>query len=180
MKRKYTVADMTRTLVVGWGEVGHRVAECWVEYNKLYFDGRLKPLPIFLTPVLPYGKRVGHTRCGGAVTHIALTAPNWGTFLVADRGVLLHEMIHQLLNESGEYTSHDGEPWCREVMRLTKLVTDQDIWAGQYTVRKVRDEDGNRRSVRLNLPEPETGRPSIGQLEIASWPHSLGIKLGSI
>jgi hypothetical protein len=88
-------------------------------------------------------------------------------------------MIHQLLHESGEYTKHEGAPWCREIMRLHKQITGTDIWAGPYTVRKVKDGD-RRRSVRVNLPEPGTGRPSIGQKEIARWPHGSGINLGAI
>jgi hypothetical protein len=179
MKRDYTVADMRRTLEVGWGQLGLCVADCWVEFNRLYFGGRLLPLPIFLTPVLPYGRCVGQTECCGVVTHIALAAPRQGRFLVADKDTLLHEMLHQFLHEAGENPKHEGMPWCREIMRLTKQITGKDIWAGAYTIRKVRDGQA-RRSVRINLPEPGTGRPSIGQRQIARWPDSLGIKLGTL
>jgi hypothetical protein len=180
MNRAYTFKDMVRTLAVGWGEQGRAVASYWQEYNKAFFGGRLKPLPIFLTPVTPYGRMVGWTCCGGAVTHIALCAPRVGQVLVADRSTLLHEMIHQSLHESGLYTSHDGEPWRREIMRVHKLLTGEEIWAGAYTVAKVKDADGGRRSVRLNRPHSETGAPSLTQDQIARWPHSLAVKLGPL
>src|SRR5262249_16223695 len=137
--RAYTLKDMRRTLEVGWGEQGVRVGDCWVAFNRLYFAGRLLPLPIFLTPVSPYGKSIGWTCSGGAVTHIALTAPRVGQLLVADKNTLLHEMVHQLLHESKEDYKHAGEPWCRAIMRLTKEITGKSVWAGEYTVRKIRE-----------------------------------------
>jgi hypothetical protein len=175
-KREYTAREMRRALVVGWGRLGARVAECWEEYNRLYFGGRLKPLPVFLTPAMPYGRLLGWTCCGGAVTHIALAAPKDGEVLVADRGVLLHEMVHQLLHESGEGTGHGGEGWRREVMRLHKRLTGKEVWAGKPTVFKGKD----RKSVRGNKPHPETGAPSLTQGDIARWPHSVGIVLGAL
>jgi hypothetical protein len=174
--RGYTLAEMRHALEVGWGAVGGRVADCWADYNRRYFGGRLKPLPLFLTPLAPYGKKVGWT-CGGAVTHIALCVPKDGTANVADKGTLLHEMIHQALHESGECPKHAGEPWCREIMRLHRQITGKEIWAGKYTVTK---ERGSRRSLRGNLPHPETGAPSIPQAEIARWPHDSGIDLGAL
>jgi hypothetical protein len=175
----YTFDEMKRALAAGWGDLGTRVATCWAYYNQLYFDGRLKPLPIFLTQTSPYGNWVGLTCIHDTVTHIALTAPKQGEFLVADRGVLLHEMIHQHLFESGEYPSHDGEPWRRAIMRLHRDITRKELWAGKSTVTKKRTENG-RKSVRFNLPHPETGEPSITQEQIARWPNSVGIDLGPL
>jgi hypothetical protein len=169
---------MRRALVVGWGDLGGRVADTWERFNHDYFGGRLRPLPIFLTPTTPYGHLVGWTCCGGAVTHIALAAPKDGHVLVAGRGCLLHEMVHQALHEAGEDIRHKGEPWCREIMRLHRLITGEEIWAGASVVRKVRDADGVRRSKRYNQPHPETGAPGLGQRDIAGWPGSAGIRLG--
>jgi hypothetical protein len=179
-RRVYSLADMRHTLVTGWGKVGGRVADAWEDFNRLYFAGKLKPLPIFLTPSMPYGTKVGWTCCLREVTHIALARPRNGTFLVADRGVLLHEMVHQFLHEQGDLTGHGGEPWRLEIMRLTLAIAGKDIWAGAYTVRKVKGKDGRRRSVRGNLPHPVTGEPSLSQCEITHWPHSLGIDLGTL
>jgi hypothetical protein len=129
---------------------------------------------------MPYGTKVGWTCCLREVTHIALARPREGTLLVADRGVLLHEMLHQFLHEQGEDVRHAGEPWRREIMRLTLAITGQDIWAGASTVRKVKGKDGTRRSVRGNRPHPETEAPSLSQRAIARWPHSIGLDLGTL
>jgi hypothetical protein len=147
--------------------------------TRWYFAGKLKPLPVFLTQVSPYGHWFGLTCCRREVTHIALTAPKQGNLLVANRGTLLHEMLHQFLHEKGDDTKHDGEPWRGEIMRLTREITGREVWAGKSTVRKQRGKDG-RRSVRGNLPHPVTGVPSLTHCQIVHWPKSVGIKLGTL
>jgi hypothetical protein len=176
----YTREEMRHALVVGWGALGGRVADAWGEYNALYFGGRLAPLPIFLTPVSPYGHWVGLTCISKSVTHIALTAPRDGTRLVADRDTLLHEMVHQYLFEAGVCPHHAGGPWRWEIMRLHKQITGQDIWAGKYTVAKRVTDHSDRVSVRTNAPHPRTGQASLGQQQIARWPHGTDIKLGPL
>jgi hypothetical protein len=42
-----TFDEMRRGLVRGWSELGARTADCWLDYNKRFFGGRLMPLPIF-------------------------------------------------------------------------------------------------------------------------------------
>src|SRR5262245_20398126 len=125
MRRGYTFAMMRWTLEEGWGDLGSRVAECWRDYNSLYFGGRLRPLPISLTPTMPYGRCIAYTAAGGPVRHIALSAPAVGTVLVAERETLLHEMVHQRLSEEGRDPHHDGQPWCDEIMRIHHLLTGQ-------------------------------------------------------
>jgi hypothetical protein len=174
--RDYTFEEMRRALVVGWGEKGGRVADTWREYNARYFGNRLKPLPIFLTRSTPYGHMVGWTCCAQEVTHIALADPSKGEILVADCNTLLHEMVHQLLHERGENHKHAGEPWRREIMRLTLQITGKEIWAGAPAVGK----DKGRASYRFNRPHPETGAPSLTQDAIARWPHGTGIRLGEL
>jgi len=76
-----------------------------------------------------------------------LNVPTMFTDLIADSGTLLHEMIHQYLNERGEPAGHDGEGWRCEIMRLHEMVTGKKIWAGaSKTVRK------GGRVVRINAP----------------------------
>jgi hypothetical protein len=180
MGRGYTFSEMRRALVVGWGELGGRVADCWADYNGRYFGGRLRPLPLFLTPVSPYGTWLGLS-CGGTeVRSLALTCPKQGEVLVANRGVLLHEMVHHSLFERGVTSKHDGEPWRLEIMRLTQALTGRDVWAGAYVVAKEKVQGGGRRSVRRNRPDPATGRPSLTQAEIAGWPASIGVDLGAL
>jgi hypothetical protein len=95
---------------------------------------------------------------------------------VADNNTLLHEMVHQLLFERREHAAHDGEPWRREIMRLTKLITGKDIWAGRsLTARQ------NGKVVRMNKPHPQSGMPSLPQAAIARWPHDgLDINFGKL
>ena len=98
-----TYAEMKAFLTIGWGKLGQRVAETWLAFNKKHFGGKLQPLPITIVNTSPYGHWLGLT-CGSLNrTHlIQLTMPTEAGQLVADRGVLLHEMIHQCLVERGE------------------------------------------------------------------------------
>lgn len=45
--------------------------------------------------------------------------------LVADRGVLLHEMVHQALSERGVSPKHADQPWRDEISRLHLILTGQ-------------------------------------------------------
>lgn len=138
----------------------------------------LRPIPLVISQTLPFGKRIGqcahntgHCRSGRAIT---LNLPDQGGHLIADNNTLLHEMLHQCLFERGENPAHAGEPWRREIMRLTKLITGKPIWAGPSRV--VRQ---NGKAVRINVPHPETKEPSLPQAVIARWPHDgLNINLG--
>jgi hypothetical protein len=174
-----TFDEMRRALIQGWGELGARTADCWREFNRRHFVGRLEPLPIFFTSTAPYGKRLAHCRGTGG-THIVLTAPAGTGGLAADRNTLLHEMIHQHLFQIGKDSSHAGEPWCQEIMRLHLAITGNPIWAGTSTVVKELQADGTRKSVRINRAHPVTGKRSLAQDKIAGWPRSLGIKLGKL
>ncbi len=170
--------EMRTWLFHDWGNLGSRVAECWLEYNKRYFGGRLKPVPIALVSTSPYGHWLGLTRCGEHRTHlIELTSPGQGKKLIADRGVLLHEMVHQHLAETGLSPSHDGEPWCSEVMRLHQAITGTGIWAAPDIVTK---ERGSRRSVRKKPPAPNQTVPTLGQLRFRAGRTPVGLDLGAL
>jgi len=45
----------------GWGPLGERIFETWVEYNERWFDGVLSPIAIVTTPTQPYGKCLAYT-----------------------------------------------------------------------------------------------------------------------
>jgi hypothetical protein len=98
-----TYAEMKALLTVGWGNLGKRVGEAWLHLNKKHFAGKLRPLPITIVSTSPYGRWTGLTYGAAKRAHlIQLTVPREAGELVADRGVLLHEMIHQYLLERSE------------------------------------------------------------------------------
>jgi hypothetical protein len=172
-------ADMRAFLEHGWGELGVRVAGCWRDFNDRYFDGRLKPLPIVLVATSPHGHWLGLThgsRNGHGTHRIELTHPGMGARLIADRTTLLHEMIHQTLVEQGVNPHHDKEPWRAEITRLHSVLTGGErLWCAFDQVRKV-----NGRSVRVPAPAPEPNMRTIEQKDIARWPRSVGLLLGSL
>jgi hypothetical protein len=173
----FTIADMRQFAGEAWGQLGVDIVEHWCEFNARYFDGVLKPVPIVITHAQPFGGRLAFCSYGSAVNGgrtITLNLPKVHNRLVADKDTLLHEQVHQFLFERGEKASHDSGPWRREIMRLTKVITGKEVWAGpSKTARK----DG--KVVRLNAPHPETGAESLPQKIIARWPHDgLGIKFG--
>ena len=84
-------------------------------------------------------------------------------------------MVHQLLTEAGEDPYHEAEPWRREITRLHLALTGERLWCAYDQVKKI-----NGHSVRVPRPAPEAGMHSIAQKEIATWPRSVGIKLGAL
>ena len=163
-----TIEDMHRFAGEAWGQFGIKVVKRWCAFNATYFDGALRPVPLVLTHTQPFGKRLGFCSYNPSTTGrtITLNVPKAHKSLLADNGTLLHEMVHQFLFERGEHAGHDGEPWRREIMRLTKQITDREIWAGRsMTVRQ------DKRVVRINAPHSETKEPSLPQAAIARWPH---------
>ena len=178
-----TFAQMRRFLTIGWGTLGEDVAATWLEFNRQHFGGKLHPLPITIVSTSPYGHWLGLTY-GGADhnrTHlIQLTMPRNSSELVADRGVLLHEMVHQHLIERGESPKHEHGPWCREIMRLHLAITGKRIWAAPEVVGKRRGENGERKSIRYQPICPETGMKSIPRGKLSRWPHACGLDLGPL
>lgn len=170
-----TADQMRQWLSAGWGELGASIADAFQDLNGQFFDGALRPLPVVPTPVSPYGNWLGLT-CGNphaqAAHVIYLTVPHAGETLVADRSVLLHEMAHAWLFQRGENSAHDGEPWRREIMRLSALAGRLiDVQPVKFA--KVRQPDGKRKSVRVQQGE-------LSQLEIANWPRSIGLDFGPL
>jgi hypothetical protein len=185
----FTLEDMHRFAREAWGMFGNALVERWAEFNRRYFEGVLRPVPLVLTHTQPFGKRLAF--CSYAPTErmiphgrtITLNVPKSYRRLLADNNTLLHEMIHQHLFERGEAPGHESEGWRREIMRLHKQITGADIWAGRS--KTVRRKDGNGGSsfvVRINVPHPITGEASLTQGQIARWPHEpIGvITLGSL
>src|SRR5262249_32792920 len=116
---------------------------------------RLKPIPLLITHTQPFGRRLAFCSMskdeGRAIT---LNVPTMFTYLRANSGTLLQEMVHQYLNERAEPGATTAG-WRREIMRLHELVTGKKIWAGASITKR---QDG--RVVRINAPSP-TGKASL-------------------
>jgi hypothetical protein len=175
---------MQKFATEAWGDLGTMAVLRWSDFNKKYFDGELKPIPLVITNTLPFGRRLAfcsHDPKGPYHRTITLNVPTQHSSLLADNGTLLHEMIHQLLQQRGEPSAHASAGWRREIMRLNKLITGTEVWAGASITKRVVGDDGKRsKVVRINKPRDD-GEPSLDQATIARWPHDgMGINLGRL
>lgn len=177
----FTLHDMRAFANEAWGQLGTGIVDCWAEFNALYFNGELRPIPVVVTATLPFGRCIGLTSWGndGDGRSISLNCPKCRGPLLADNDTLLHEMLHQYLIERGEDAKHMGAGWRREIMRLHRQITGTDIWAGRSTTARQKI-DGISTIVRINAANKETGAVSLTQAQIARWPHDTGIDLGSL
>jgi hypothetical protein len=147
--QSFSIEDMRRFGGEAWGQIGVDIVERWCEFNAAYFGGALKPVPLVISNTQPFGKRLAFCSYnpGASGRTITLNLPSTHRRLVADNNTLLHEMVHQFLFERGEDPHHAGKPWRREIMRLTKLITGKDIWAGSSKTMRI-----NGSVVRRNAP----------------------------
>lgn len=137
------------------------------EYNARYFDGGVPLVPIQWHLTLPHGHATERQRIqlGLYTQHGKMLEDGVPTDYASH--VILHEMIHTYLNSRGENPNHNGKPWSREITRISGLM-GFEIIAQPDRVSKVRDGDGNRRSVRVPAAEG-----SLTRKQIAAWPHSI-------
>lgn len=173
----FTIRTMREFALEAWGPFGGTVVDAWSALNDLYFDGKLKPVPLVLTNAQPFGRRLAFCSYGSAGRTITLNVPKQSVSLVADNGTLLHEMVHQALSEAGEDTAHSSGAWRREIMRLHRQITRGEIiWAGRSTTKR---DPLSKRVIRYNEPG-EAGLSSITQGQIAAWPQGFGFSLGKL
>lgn len=165
-----TFPEMRKMMSWSWGDRGVWAADLWRKFNEAYWGGQLEPVPIWFPQASPYGHWVG--LCSGnrqgQTQHIQLLRGKPDDFLAH---VLLHEMIHQYLFETGQNPAHNAQPWCEEVMRLTKQIWGKDIWVSPSVPRKV---DGKSQRIQKRSPARQE---SIPLKEISGWPHSLNLTL---
>ena len=153
-----------------YGDEGAEFARLWCAFNDQLFDGKLSPVPIYQPTATPFGHWIGQYQ--GNERNESLCIQLMRGRERADKiSILLHEMIHQRLWESGEDPSHNARPWCHEIMRLTKELWRKEIAASPDSPRKV-----NGQSRRIQKPSPD-GQLSITRQDIARWPHSLGLSV---
>ena len=172
----FTIEDMRRFAGEAWGPLGASIVDRWCEFNASYFANALRPVPLVITHTQPFGKRLAFCSYNPDTSGrtITLNVPTQHNHLLADNSTLLHEMVHQFLFERGEDAAHRSAGWRREIMRLNKLITGVEIWAGPSVVRRIAGK-----AMRINAPNPQTGEPSLTQRVIARWPHDkVGINLG--
>lgn len=165
-----TREEMLRLMGWSWGVEGVQLAKLWQGLNEKHFDDRLIPLPIWFPSTFPYGCAIGlfSANFDGESLHIQIKR---GMEIGQKANVLLHEMIHQSLSESGQDPSHNGTPWCEEIMRLAKEIWDVSIWASPCSPRKI-----GGKSQRIQK-ESSGGDESISRKAIATFPDSLGLNV---
>lgn len=177
----FTFEDMRKFATEAWGPLGANTVDRWAEFNATYFQNRLRPIPLVITNTQPFGSRLAFCSWGGRGRTITVNVPRSHDRLVADNATLLHEMVHQCCAECGEDAAHSSPAWRREIMRLHKTMTGNEIWAGRSaTVRRKINGASKSKVIRINVPHPDTGAPSLTQDHIARWPRSCGICLGKL
>jgi hypothetical protein len=158
--------------LMGWsfGYEGELIADLWCAFNDRFWNGNLEPCPMFFPRSTTYGRWVGLFTANRARKSLHIQLKH-SMSVQYKANVLLHEMIHQYLCESGQCTKHNDHPWCNEIMRITKQLWNVDIHAAPDSPRKVKGY-----SVRVQKPSA-TGQASITRKQIATWPDSIGLSV---
>jgi hypothetical protein len=160
-----TLADYRQAASLLWGAAGRFLVDTYERVNGQYFDDQLPPVPLVIG-LTAYGHCIGLTRRDGpwAGPRIAVASGQFrqGTRAVED--VLVHEMVHVKLILAGADSSHNAEPWCREIMRLSPRVLGHPIQAAPV---KTRWNPETKRSMR-GTPQPGW----LSRQALARWPHS--------
>lgn len=163
-------AQLRQMMGWSWGDLGLWAADLWQAFNKCHWEGKLDPTPIWFPSASPYGRWIGLCtgNKSGQTQHIQILK---GKEQQEHANILLHEMVHQYLFESGQNPSHNAMPWCSEIIRLSRDIWGVDIWASPAQPRKV---DGVSRRVQKLSPD---GVESISRKQIACWPDSIGLNV---
>lgn len=137
------------------------------EFNRRWFGNRLRSIPVLVVDSMPYGKSLGQFR--GNDLLVFKNAPN-------PEAVLLHEMVHQMLSETGRAVAgkgrdgrHNNPAWCSAIVELTQRIWGRKVQAAPDRIGKVRGPDGKRRSVRV------VHAGHLTREEFSGWPWSLGL-----
>jgi hypothetical protein len=162
--------DYRRAATILWGDAGTFMLDTFAELNAELFDGQLPPLPMTIAMV-PYGACVGATAPKanhGDTPQIVLPPEIFNGSARLDGGaayvrdVITHEMVHARLMLDGRDPKHNGEPWCREITRLSPVVLRREIRAAPVKARRI---DGRV------VKAPRDGY--LPRAVLARWPHSL-------
>lgn len=119
-----------------WGDFGGWIYDEWIDLNGACFEGSLKPSGI-VWGLTPHGGSLGYyqPRFDVITLHKSLVDPHspapWGIpayqlnkIFASD--VLLHEMIHQKIHQTGMNatgkSSHNNGAWASEVTRIAGII----------------------------------------------------------
>jgi hypothetical protein len=131
-----TWADLKSRAEKRLGELGAWAYDEWKMLNDTFFDGKNKPGPIVWGST-PQDRSLGYYRVSENLIYLhknlmrpvyPTAAFNWGIRHLNKRvasDVLLHEMIHQKVNQTGGWvgqTSHNNERFVEEVNRIAGVL----------------------------------------------------------
>ena len=131
-----TLAELKSQGIKWFGEVGAWAYDEWKILNETFFDGENKPGAIIWGSTLQ-GKSMGYYHVSENLIYLQknLMRPiypttdfKWGIRHLNKRvasDVLLHEMIHQRVNQTGGWvgeTSHNNERFVEEVNRIAGVL----------------------------------------------------------
>ena len=159
-----------------WGEFGSWTVEEWQRLNTAYFDDALKPGGI-VWGLTPHGKSRGsYAPWANVITlHKSIIEPHspapWkipayklNKLYASD--VLLHEMIHQKIEQRGIASEHNSNVWAAEIVRVSKLM-GVEIKAAKVKQKRIKDENGESIVRWIPLPGHLTRR------EMSEWPDCI-------
>jgi hypothetical protein len=154
-----------------WGEAGSFLADEFERLNGTYFDDELPPLPLVIG-LMAYGRCIGKTRYH-AVPRISIASQLFTDGLGEVSDTLLHEMVHAALMLRGVSPKHNDDPWCDEIIRISKMA-GFDIVAKPVRPRRIvnpeRDDDPDA-PLTVVRRQPDEG--ALTQRELGRWPHCL-------
>lgn len=162
--------DYRAAAILLWGDARGFVHDCYRHWLHLFPE-----LPEYMPIVIglsAYGRCVGLSRLNdpyldGPRITIASQYLNLGANYVRD--VMVHEMLHCWLYETGRDTDHQSYDWYEAVNRLSPTVLGVDISAKRGGERKsvrVKLDDGTSRVRKNRVPG------AIKHGDIARWPNS--------
>lgn len=165
-----TLHEFRKLMEWTYSDRGVALANAWEWMNNECFYGMLKPCPILLPSSPPFGHWIGLCTGNkeGETVHIQIKRD---LPISSHFDVLLHECLHAYLRETKQSTDHNANPWCDEIMRLTRQIWGIEIHASPDSPRRV-----NGVSKRVQKPSA-TGHPSITRTQIARWPHSIDLSV---
>jgi hypothetical protein len=130
--------------------------------NHEHFNGDLPSLPMVIG-ITPYGRCIGQTRhrgeWGDELPRITIASNLFQRGTDAVRDTVLHEMIHAKLILDGQDSSHNGQPWCDEIARLSPAILGREIKAVPIRPKRI---DGKVKRYRP--------RGHLTQAQLATWP----------